>query len=268
MKGLNDDPGWCWVGGQVQLVLVEVLAREHRADRAVARVDRDDRGVGMCACRWFGRLTAYGWSAACCAYFCHFGSSVVMIFRPPSNRVRLPRLLALARARRTRRSRCSRIWLDHVAHEEGLVALRDPCRRPPAAPAAARFACAPGSLDPDRSTSAPRATIRSSTSLRRIRPSFGWVERVVVRGPPDHAGERGALGQRQLRRGLLEVELRRRADAVDAVAEVDLVQVQLEDLVLRVLLLDPDRQRQLLELAARSSGRTGRGPGCSSPAAG
>ena len=63
-----------------------------------------------------------------------------------------------------------------------------------------------------------------------------------------------------LRRRLLEVELGGRADAVDAVAEVDLVQVQLEDLLLRVLLLDADRERELLELAARSSGRTGRAP--------
>src|SRR5207245_5878654 len=49
---------------------------------------------------------------------------------------------------------------------------------------------------------------------------------------------------------LPEVELRRRLDAVPAVAHVDLVAVEGEDLVLGERLLDLQRQDHLLELAA------------------
>ena len=48
---------------------------------------------------------------------------------------------------------------------------------------------------------------------------------------------------------LPEVQLRRGLDAVGAVAEVDLVAVEGEDLFLRVALLDPDRDQRLLDLA-------------------
>ena len=55
--------------------------------------------------------------------------------------------------------------------------------------------------------------------------------------------------ERQLLERLVEEGARRGLDAVGALAEVDLVEVHLEDLVLRVVALDLDRERDLLELA-------------------
>ena len=75
------------------------------------------------------------------------------------------------------------------------------------------------------------------------------VDRVEVFGRPDHAGERGSFEQRELACGLPEVELGRRPESVDAVPHVDLVQVQLEDPLLRVALFHADRQGELLQLA-------------------
>ncbi len=89
------------------------------------------------------------------------------------------------------------------------------------------------------------------------------VEWVVVLGRPGDAGQRGSLEQVEPAGGLAEVELRRGLEPVDAVAHVDLVQVEPEDLCLRVLLLHPDREGELLELAldalvesVRSEGET------------
>ena len=45
--------------------------------------------VSGCAFPFDGMDTAYGRFAACCAYSCHVGSTVVVIFSPPSNSVRL-----------------------------------------------------------------------------------------------------------------------------------------------------------------------------------
>src|SRR5688572_3192389 len=75
------------------------------------------------------------------------------------------------------------------------------------------------------------------------------VDRLVVVRLSDQACEQGSLGQGELACGLPEVELRRRPDAVDAVAHVDLVEVELEDVLFPVLLLDADRQGELLDLA-------------------
>ena len=160
----------------------------------------------------------------------------------------LPRLLALAQGVE-RSVRVVQDLADHVAHEEGLVPLGD------------AFAGAvgqlqrlllrvqtQGALDPHGVVVFAQGDHPVEHVVAPDLRSDGVQDRVVEGGPPDHAGQRGALGQRQLRRGLLEVELGRRADPVHAVAQVDLVQIQLEDLVLRVLLLGADRQGQLLEL--------------------
>jgi hypothetical protein len=58
-----------------------------------------------------------------------------------------------------------------------------------------------------------------------------------------------ASSSAQVLRRLAEVEPRGRLDAVRAVAEVDLVAVQREDLALRVALLDLDGEDRLLDLA-------------------
>ena len=73
-------------------------------------------------------------------------------------------------------------------------------------------------------------------------------ERVVFARGADDAGEQRALLEVQVLGRLVEVEPRRGADPVDVVREEDLIQVELEDLVLGVVLLDPLGEGQLLEL--------------------
>jgi hypothetical protein len=75
------------------------------------------------------------------------------------------------------------------------------------------------------------------------------VPRIVERRPARHAGERGGLGEREVRGRLVEVEAARRLDAAQAGAERDPVQVLLEDLALRERRLDAERERHLGELA-------------------
>ncbi|GBC87787.1 hypothetical protein HRbin12_01805 [bacterium HR12] len=84
---------------------------------------------------------------------------------------------------------------------------------------------------------------------------LGAEDRVVEAGTGDHAGEGGRLQERELARVLAPVGLRRRLHPVGAVAEVDRVQVPGEDLVLRELLLELDRQEHLAHLLPEGSGR-------------
>ena len=76
---------------------------------------------------------------------------------------------------------------------------------------------------------------------------------VAVRGA-DHAGEERGLVEAELLRTLVEVEARCLVDAehrlASAVAEVDVVEVDLQDLVLRHARVEQDCQRNLHELAA------------------
>ena len=98
------------------------------------------------------------------------------------------------------------------------------------------------------------------------RGAVGGGHRRIARRALHHPGQQRALAQGQLRGGLVEIALRGGLDAVGAGAEIDPVQVELEDLLLGELGLQPDRQDQLLGLApvglVRASGR-----GCA-PAAG
>ncbi len=80
---------------------------------------------------------------------------------------------------------------------------------------------------------------RGDRVARRVQPARG----------PDQPGNNGALEQRQLRRRLAEIALRRRIDAVSPGAEIDAVQVDFEDLVLRETVLEPQRQQHLADLA-------------------
>src|SRR5690606_4905026 len=61
-------------------------------------------------------------------------------------------------------------------------------------------------------------------------------------------GEESGFGDGQLVERLVEVLQRRRRDAVGAAAEIDLVEIELEDAVLRKRLLDPQRDERLLDL--------------------
>ncbi len=75
------------------------------------------------------------------------------------------------------------------------------------------------------------------------------VEGRVGRGCLRQAGQERALGQAQLRDRLAEEGAGGRLHAKGAVAEVDLVQVHLEDAVLRVAPLELEGEHRLLELA-------------------
>ena len=76
------------------------------------------------------------------------------------------------------------------------------------------------------------------------------------RGCLEQARQHRGLGQRHVVRTLAEVAPRRRLHPVGAGAQIDPVQVEGEDLVLVEPGLEPDRQRQLLQLAAqRALGR-------------
>ena len=78
---------------------------------------------------------------------------------------------------------------------------------------------------------------------------LGLAARIVPGGRLGQAGQERRLGDGELIQRLVEVVERRRRHAVGAEAEIDLVQVQLEDLVLGERPLDPERQQRLLDLA-------------------
>jgi len=82
--------------------------------------------------------------------------------------------------------------------------------------------------------------------LRTFRPTDG-VKLVI--GTRNHAREQSRLCDGQLGGRLVEVQPRRRLDAICAVAEEDLVCVHGDDLVLGVALLDVDGEQRLLDLA-------------------
>jgi len=80
------------------------------------------------------------------------------------------------------------------------------------------------------------------------------VDRVEPPRRRDGPGEHRGLGQREVRRVPAEIRLRRGLDAVQPVAEVDVVEVELEDLLLRVLPLGGDRAARLPELSPERLG--------------
>jgi hypothetical protein len=74
------------------------------------------------------------------------------------------------------------------------------------------------------------------------------AERIVVLRRLRQRREIGRLPDRQLVDRLVEVVERRRRHSIRAEAEIDLVQVKLENLVLRIGLLDAQREQRLLDL--------------------
>ncbi|KPJ97531.1 MAG: hypothetical protein AMS20_16965, partial [Gemmatimonas sp. SG8_28] len=81
--------------------------------------------------------------------------------------------------------------------------------------------------------------------------AIGVSPRIVRIGSRQDAGEQRGLGRIHVPRRLAEVPLRGRLDPVGAAAQKDLVQVQLEDAVLRVGLLELQRDAHLPDLPAR-----------------
>ena len=163
------------------------------------------------------------------------------MLRPPSN----------SRRRRASRGLAQHVelaggvvqdLLDQVGHEVRLGLLLDVARVLCQAERECLESVAANGGDDPEPDHAVQDVVALDPGLARV------LQGVVVGRSLDQAGQRGALGQRELRGRLAEVVLGGRPDPVHAVGQVDLVEVQLEDLVLRVLLLHADGQRQLLEL--------------------
>ena len=91
--------------------------------------------------------------------------------------------------------------------------------------------------------------MRCSTTLRRLVARFMSTNGLCRSGVWKMPAMSAASSSVQLLVRLLEVEPRRRLDAVGAVARVHLVAVDREDLFLGVALLDLDREDGLADLA-------------------
>ncbi len=72
--------------------------------------------------------------------------------------------------------------------------------------------------------------------------------RVEISGPLDHGGEHGALRDGQVLGRFIEIALGRHLDAPHATAEIDRVEIELEDLVLAVGALDAGGEHDLAQL--------------------
>ena len=74
-------------------------------------------------------------------------------------------------------------------------------------------------------------------------------DRVVARRRLRQAGQHRDLGQIQVAQIFSEIDLGGRREAVGALAEIDLVDVELEDLVLGQAVLDLEGEQRFVELA-------------------
>src|SRR5918999_1670087 len=95
------------------------------------------------------------------------------------------------------------------------------------------------------------APVRASIAINApwLDGAVGKAARIVATRCLRNPGQRRRLGDIEVAYRLAEVALRRRLDAVGAAAEVDLVEVQLEDLVLRETGFDVAGDLRLLQLA-------------------
>ena len=82
----------------------------------------------------------------------------------------------------------------------------------------------------------------------RQRAAVG-VERVKGRRRFGQTGDHRHFAQRKLVYRLAEVHLRGGADAIGAIAEIDLVQIELEDLIFIQQLLNANGEKRLLDFA-------------------
>ena len=82
---------------------------------------------------------------------------------------------------------------------------------------------------------------------------LGILRRVSRTGPLDHRGHECALRHVQLAGGLVEVVVGGDLDAVALAAQEDRVEVVRQDLVLRELLIDLERDEHLLDLAVQGA---------------
>ena len=90
---------------------------------------------------------------------------------------------------------------------------------------------------------------RREHDLRALLGAFGIAVRRQPRGRLDEAGEHRGFRQRDVLRRLAEIALRCGLDAIGAGAEIDAVQIELEDFVLGMLALQPQRELDFLQFA-------------------
>jgi len=81
--------------------------------------------------------------------------------------------------------------------------------------------------------------------LRRL----GVADGIELRGRLGQPREQRRLGQRERLHRLAEIGLRCGGEAIGALPEVDLVEVELEDLILAQFALDLEGEQDLVELA-------------------
>src|SRR5581483_8136829 len=194
----------------------------HRPDRAVARVDRDERGSRVV--RPVERLRDRATSSA--------------LERRVDRRVDAEP----ARADGVRAVLVDQLVPDE-AEEVRLADRRVEAARPEAEPSLGE---ARAVFEPGEVAVLVHRTEHLAPPCERVgRTVEGVVQRRRLRQP----GEEGRLEQRELARMLGEVRLRGGLDAVRVVAEVDLVHPLAEDLRLRPVLVELDREAGLLDLA-------------------
>ena len=87
--------------------------------------------------------------------------------------------------------------------------------------------------------------------FRRCTLRLGFFRGLYREGAFGNRGQGRRLGDVEVAHRLAEVALGRGLDAVASISEIDLVEVQLEDLVLRVVLLDLPRDLRLAKLPAQ-----------------
>src|SRR6266851_5158605 len=105
----------------------------------------------------------------------------------------------------------------------------------------------------DMATSAACST--SAFSPARSVVAIAVARRAEPRRRLEQTGDHRRLVKRHLARRLVEIAVRGGVDAVGAGAEIDAVEVDLEQLVLGEFVLEPERQQRLLHLARQSSAR-------------
>ena len=241
------------LGGAVVLRVVEVAPPDHGADIAGVRLDRHERAlqvagvVAVILPRRLGRLEVFavGDAPGEFAVRVHAGFDGVEL--------RLQRALGRLLHVQVERGVNAQAALVQVApelrvqlHAQPFDEIRRHVAVVGAGPREHERVGAPqlALLGRER----PLIAHQTQHDVAAAHGPVGVGARVVERGQLGERGEHRGFGDIQLLRVLAEIDLRRRLHAVRPRAQVDLVQVQLEDRVLGKVALDLDRDARFLKL--------------------
>ena len=235
------------LGGAIEVALVPVAAADHAANRAGRRVDRDQRGLQVGRALDRARAVAdrrHVVGARLLELELGLERHHLLLERTLANLLEIhvergvdPQPALVERVRSVELVEVLADHLDEVRRAVVVVALRRDAERRVQGAVELDLRDRLGGEHVAQHLGAPRQRGRGAAA-RRVEAGIGG-----------HAGEQRALGQRQLLQRLAEVRLRGGIHAVGALAEVDLIEVHLEDLILGVVALDLDREHDLLELA-------------------